>query len=41
MERSNILASAPDVVSVAAKANVLGYTLVNATIYRHGHTYET
>ena len=42
MERRNkILASAPDVVSVAAEVNILGHILVNATMYRHGHTYET
>jgi hypothetical protein len=39
--RNNILASAADVVSVAAKVNDLGYILVNATSYQHGHTYET
>ena len=39
--RDNILPNAPDVVSIAAKVNVLGYTLVNATIYRYDHTYET
>ena len=39
--RDNILESAPDVVSMAVKISVLTYILVNATVYRHGHTYET
>jgi hypothetical protein len=41
--RNNSLANTPDVVSVAAKVNVLGthWSTANATMYWDGHTYQT